>query len=219
MNLRLKNLIYSPVKLFLNLSLICLVAITFGCSSSGKTQNSGNSGKTITADNKLDNADKNTSENKGNDVDWSMIKDDIASPNKMRKTILEEFASSEPLNEADNYIENRRGFRVQIDFTRDMNVADSLKNQFNYRIRQLNNIDYKAEAYVIYRPPYYRIRVGDFKDRLEALEYTKMLKRYYPASWVVADEINTNFVPKEKSMNSGRSYGTTPPDSSMYRQN
>jgi hypothetical protein len=148
-----------------------------------------------------------------------MIKDDIASPNKMRKTILEEFASSEPLNEADNYIENRRGFRVQIDFTRDMNVADSLKNQFNYRIRQLNNIDYKAEAYVIYRPPYYRIRVGDFKDRLEALEYTKMLKRYYPASWVVADEINTNFVPKEKSMNSGRSYGTTPPDSSMYRQN
>lgn len=199
---------------------ICMV-LFWGCSSSQNTSkstaNKSNGSTSAESENSVDES-KALNED-ASAVDWTMIKDDISTPNMMRSTIIEELSSSTNRENADNYIENRRGYRVQIDFTRDMNVADSLKNAFNYRVRQLTTISYKAEAYVIYRPPYYRIRVGDFKDRLQALDYTKQLKRYYPSSWVVADDINTSLIPAKKSNSPSRTSGNSAPDSSNYRQN
>lgn len=198
----------------------CIV-LFWGCSSSQNTSkstaNTANGTTSAASENSVDETKALIED--ASAVDWSMIKDDISTPNMMRSTMIAELSSSNIGENADNYIENRRGYRVQIDFTRDMNVADSLKNAFNYRVRQLPTIAYKAEAYVIYRPPYYRIRVGDFKDRLQALDYTKQLKKYYPSSWVVADDINTSLIPAKKNHSPSRTSGNSAPDSSNYRQN
>ena len=221
-NMKLKHLVACIVvslqKKLIYVGLVCLVVTAFGCSSSQKSADaSGGTSSTTVASNSSDNSSSSVPNDA--EVDWSIIKDEMSTPHNKRFTVLEAFAIQESGSETDNYIENRRGYRVQIDFTRDMNSADSLKNSFNYRIRQLLNIEHKAEANVIYRPPYYRIRVGDFKDRLVALEYTKLLKKYYPSSWVVADDINNSLVPAKGKVIKDRGYGSMPPDSSSYRQN
>lgn len=207
-------------KAFLIFSLLCIITFSFACSSSEQTKKSDTSNSNSNSKSSAENTTEAAIEaNTDTNVDWEMIKDELSIPNKMRTTVLEEFSVDEQTNDANNYIENRSGYRVQIDFTRNVNTADSLKNSFNYRIRQLPAISYKAEAYVIYRPPYYRIRVGDFKDRTVALEYTKLLKRYYPSSWVVADEINTSLTPKNGLVLKEQQSGSFQADSSNYRQN
>lgn len=207
-------------KALLTFFLLCTTTFFFACSSTEQTQKTNSSDNGSNSKNAANaTTEEITSANSDTNIDWDIIKDELSIPNKMRSTVLEEFSVDEQASNANNYIENRSGYRVQIDFTRNVNTADSLKNTFNYRIRQLAAITYKAEAYVIYRPPYYRIRVGDFKDRSVALEYTKLLKRYYPSSWVVADEINTSLTPKNGLVLKEQQSGRIQADSSNYRQN
>lgn len=44
-------------------------------------------------------------------------------------------------------------------------------------------------AYLTYRQPYYRIRVGDFRTRLEAEGYLRQLSRKYNQAFVIKDKI------------------------------
>ncbi len=45
------------------------------------------------------------------------------------------------------------------------------------------------DAYLTYRQPYYRIRVGDFRTRLEAEGYLRQLSRNYNQAFVIKDKI------------------------------
>lgn len=54
-----------------------------------------------------------------------------------------------------------------------------------------------ANVYLTFDEPYYRVRVGDFRTRLEAEKYLKKISRKYPGAWVIQDyikfpKINTN---------------------------
>ncbi len=44
-------------------------------------------------------------------------------------------------------------------------------------------------AYISFDEPYYRLRVGDFRTRLEAIRFLKRIKRRYPLAWEIKDEI------------------------------
>ena len=44
-------------------------------------------------------------------------------------------------------------------------------------------------AYLSFQEPYYRVRVGNFKTRLEALEQLEKIKRKYRNVWVIKDYI------------------------------
>lgn len=46
------------------------------------------------------------------------------------------------------------------------------------------------EAYVDYNPPTWRIYVGDFRSRSEALKVQKEISREYPNSFIISDRIN-----------------------------
>ena len=37
---------------------------------------------------------------------------------------------------------------------------------------------------------YYRVRVGDFRTRLEAEKFLRKISRKYPGAWVIQDYIN-----------------------------
>ena len=57
-------------------------------------------------------------------------------------------------------------------------------------------------AYISFMEPYYRIRVGDFKTRLEALNFLKIIKGTYPSSFVIKDNIELTELPKyQKTIN------------------
>lgn len=47
-----------------------------------------------------------------------------------------------------------------------------------------------VKAYITFGEPYYRVRVGDFRTRLEAEKFLHKINRTYPNAWVTKDKIN-----------------------------
>lgn len=83
------------------------------------------------------------------------------------------------------------GFRVQIfmELGNDaVRHADSVKAVF-----ERNYPD--VPIYLIFGQPYYRLRVGDFRTRLEAENQYQQLKDEYENSFVTADRINLPYNP------------------------
>lgn len=79
------------------------------------------------------------------------------------------------------------GWRVQIYFgsgQRAMIEAQSAKKRF--LIRYGNQIG----AYTVYDSPFYKIRVGDFRTKAEALKFKEHIKRSFPESWIKQGLIN-----------------------------
>lgn len=93
-------------------------------------------------------------------------------------------------------IDEYAGFRVQILSTRDMAEADSTRDQF---IAWADSVltGYEPDAYVIFRSPNYRVRAGDFRDRNQAIHFSRLLKAKYPDAWVVHDRIEPQSVPAD----------------------
>lgn len=78
------------------------------------------------------------------------------------------------------------GFRIQIFFDSGLHSSDrarQAKEQFLEKYPDVN-------AYVGWKSPNYRVRVGDFKSRLEAEKFLQRIMRDYPNGWVIKDEIN-----------------------------
>mgnify|MGYP002387793694 CR=1 FL=1 len=74
--------------------------------------------------------------------------------------------------------ESRRnvpGFRIQVINTSDRNAAISAKTKVYQLYPEL-------KAYLIYQSPYFRLRVGNFKDKEEADEYIKVLSKQFPGN-------------------------------------
>lgn len=122
-----------------------------------------------------------------------------------RSRLSDQFASVEQdLPEAytkefivtDQMVDQYAGFRVQLLSTRSVVEADSTKD--NFRAWADENIKgYSPEAYVTFRQPYYKVRVGDFRDQQKANNFSRMLKEEYPAAWVVHDRIEPDFLPAD----------------------
>ncbi|MEX0770790.1 MAG: SPOR domain-containing protein [Balneolaceae bacterium] len=81
------------------------------------------------------------------------------------------------------------GFRIQVLSTRDMELADTTQTAFN-AWADTTFQGYIPRAYVFFRQPFYRVRVGDFNDRERAIEFSRKIKSRYPDAWVVHDRIN-----------------------------
>jgi cell division septation protein DedD len=77
------------------------------------------------------------------------------------------------------------GFRVQI------YAGNSRQQAMQMRTEVLGAYpDYAA--YLIYKQPTFRVRVGDFKTRFEAQKLLNELKAQYPSSFIVPDEVLVN---------------------------
>jgi hypothetical protein len=83
-------------------------------------------------------------------------------------------------------IRSARGFRVQIYNGSDRVVAQQRKVDF---IRRYPNV----RSYMSYYAPSFRVKVGDFRTRAEAMNFYREISGLYSPSMVVPDiiEINT----------------------------
>jgi hypothetical protein len=43
-------------------------------------------------------------------------------------------------------------------------------------------------AYITFNEPYYRVRVGDFRTRVDAIRLLQRIKRQYPLAWEIQDK-------------------------------
>lgn len=74
------------------------------------------------------------------------------------------------------------GYRVQIYFGVNRPKASEVKLDFVQRYPDMS-------AYLTYQQPNYKVRVGDFINRFEALRFMKQVEGIFPTVFVVPDEV------------------------------
>jgi hypothetical protein len=98
---------------------------------------------------------------------------------------------SKPTNTNRAFIGKVRGFRVQIYNGNDRKKASQAKLDF---MRAFPGV----RSYLVYNNPQFRVRVGDFKSRREAMDlYNKVSGKFNPCM-IVPDVVNINTVRKNK---------------------
>jgi len=75
-----------------------------------------------------------------------------------------------------------QGYRVQIHFGTEKAKAMDVKSKF---MTQNNDIP----SYLDYQQPYFKIRVGDFRTKLEAYKLLQDIMDDFPGAFIVSDEI------------------------------
>lgn len=89
------------------------------------------------------------------------------------------------------------GYRIHI-YMQSGNVAldraEEMKLEFEGKYKDI-------PAYVTFAEPYYRVRVGDFRTRLEASKFLQRIDRKYPNAWVIKEKINLPVIPKYQNSN------------------
>lgn len=88
--------------------------------------------------------------------------------------------------EYNQQLEGIDGYRIHIFFDAG-NQSLSRANQAAARYQMLFPTD---TAYVSFSEPYYRVRVGDFRTRLDAEGYLTKIIADYPNAFVIKDKIN-----------------------------
>lgn len=84
------------------------------------------------------------------------------------------------------YIESQnkkiKGYRVQIHFGAEKSKALQVKSRFLTKYPDVR-------AYDPFDAPYFKIRVGDFRTKLEAYKFLQEIKDEFQGSFIVTDEI------------------------------
>jgi len=78
------------------------------------------------------------------------------------------------------------GWRIQIFFDSGANS----KKKASDALRQFSERYPETEAYLSFKEPYYRVRVGDFRTRLEAEGFLRKVQTEYPNAFATNDYIN-----------------------------
>ena len=79
--------------------------------------------------------------------------------------------------------EATQGFRVQIFASSSIDEANAAKTVAEEKVL-------RDSIYIVYDPPVYKVRVGDYATRFEANQHlTRLVNIGYPDAWVVADRI------------------------------
>ena len=76
-----------------------------------------------------------------------------------------------------------QGFRIQIFFGSERKNANSAKNE-------ILKLFPDADVYLIYQQPYFKVRVGDYRTKLEAHHMFKELLPHFDKIFIVPDKIN-----------------------------
>jgi hypothetical protein len=81
------------------------------------------------------------------------------------------------------------GFRIQVNFGQDRNEANKIRNDFATKFPGI-------PTYMAYQQPYFKINVGDFRTKLEAVKNLNIVKKSYPGAFIVKDKINPPPLPQ-----------------------
>jgi hypothetical protein len=94
-------------------------------------------------------------------------------------------------------VDTRSGYRIQLISTDDMEEAEDVSMEY-YDWAINRELPYEAlpEAYVLFRQPYYRVRIGDFRSRTQAIEFLGLIRRHFQGAWIVIDTIDPDRAPE-----------------------
>ncbi|MCF8368275.1 MAG: SPOR domain-containing protein [Bacteroidales bacterium] len=78
------------------------------------------------------------------------------------------------------------GWRIEIFFE----AGNTSKKQAMEARAEFINKFSETPSYLLFQQPYYKVRVGDFRTKMEAEKFKKEIESDYPNAFVVSDEIN-----------------------------
>lgn len=78
------------------------------------------------------------------------------------------------------------GYRIQIFFDSGNNSKTLATKVMEEFIEAYPNVD----VYITFREPYYRVRVGDFRTKMEALAFLRKIDSKYNNAWIIKDKIS-----------------------------
>ena len=85
--------------------------------------------------------------------------------------------------------QNRKGidgFRIQILFDSGNNSKTRAQTIYETFLSKYPNIG----AYLTFKSPNYKVRVGDFRTKLDAQRFLNGILPDYPSAWIIEDQIN-----------------------------
>ncbi len=91
------------------------------------------------------------------------------------------------INKNNKGIPNR--YRIQI-FSSSGNKARENAIEFKEEFLENHPEFERAEIYQLYQPPFFKLRVGNYRNKHEALIVYKNLVKYYPNCYIVKSKIN-----------------------------
>lgn len=87
---------------------------------------------------------------------------------------------------------NIDGYRIQIfkgSGNSALENAELLIEEFSEKFNEI-------PTYISFQEPYYRVRAGNFRTRLDALNSMRLIKSDYPSAFVIQDKIEFVVLPK-----------------------
>lgn len=94
--------------------------------------------------------------------------------------------------------DTNNGFRIQLLSTQDIQEAERISlAYYDWALDQKLKFSRIPEAYVLFRQPNYRVRIGDFKSREQAISFLNTLRPHFPGAWIVMDTIDPELIPSE----------------------
>ena len=75
------------------------------------------------------------------------------------------------------------GYRIQINFGQDRNQANKVRSDFTLKYPGI-------PTYMSYQQPYFKVNVGDYRSKLEAVKNLNLIRKSYPGCFIVKDKIN-----------------------------
>ncbi len=138
----------------------------------------------------------------GKTIDTNVAPDDMVQYRNSLNDLYSSYQNSvpdafKPVANEDTEVVRNYGYRIQILSSENKSTAEAALHAYNDWIFQQKNIHYKANGYIIFKQPYYRVHIGDFLDRKKAIQFSKELKHKFPDSWMVHDNINYNQTPDQ----------------------
>ena len=78
------------------------------------------------------------------------------------------------------------GFRIQVFFDSGNNSKTNARSIYDSFISKYPTV----RAYITFKAPNYKVRVGDFRTKLDAQRFLNEIIADYPNAWIIADQIN-----------------------------
>jgi len=87
------------------------------------------------------------------------------------------------------------GYRVQI-----MSVTGAhSRDKVNMEKAKILSEYKDARVYIVYNAPYFKVRLGDFRTKLDAVHYLDIINDTYPQAFIVKDKVNIPFIDDDES--------------------
>lgn len=83
------------------------------------------------------------------------------------------------------------GYRIQVYF----GSGNDAKNQANKIRTDLRNAYPSFEAYLSYQEPFFKVKIGDFRTKLEAYKLFKIIQQSYPSAYIIEDIVSYENLP------------------------